>query len=74
MQPSHLRKPAGTCEYASSRTKDISKRAVKISSRSELDKDIELLSSPEGDDIIEGAAKTFGKRHVSTATCPFTQN
>jgi len=66
MQPNHLKKSAGTCECASSHTKDLSERSVKISSRSELDKDIELLSTPEIDGIIEEAAKAFGKRHVRT--------
>ena len=40
--------------------------SANISSRSELDKDIELLATPENDDIIEDAAKAFGKRHVRT--------
>lgn len=41
-------------------------RFVKLSSRSELDKGIEVLTTPENDDIIEEVAKAFGKRHVST--------
>lgn len=41
-------------------------RSVNISSRSELDKGIELLAAPENDGTIEEAAKAFGQRHVST--------
>jgi hypothetical protein len=40
--------------------------STNISSRGELDKSIELLVAPESNDIIEGAAKAFGQRHVST--------
>lgn len=46
--------------------RSLAKGSVNIPSRSELDKDIELLATPENDDIIEDAAKAFGKRHVST--------
>lgn len=46
--------------------RSLAEGSVNISSRSELDKDIELLTTPENDDIIEEAAKAFGKRHVST--------
>ena len=66
MQLSQLRRSVGTCECASSHTKAPSDTSVNISSSSELDKDIDLLSPPESNGIIEGAAKTFGQRHVST--------
>lgn len=39
--------------------------SVNISSRSELDKGIELLTASENDDVIGEAAKAFGQRHVS---------
>lgn len=38
-----------------------------ISSRGELNKGIELLAVPKSDNMIEGAAKAFGQRHVSAA-------
>ena len=41
-------------------------RSANISSRSELHQSIELLTAPEGDDMIEETAKAFGQRHVST--------
>jgi len=63
MQLSRARKSEGTCECASS---DSKAQYLNTFSRSELDKGIELLAAPESDDIIEEAAKAFGKRHVSS--------